>query len=208
MRRLRAWLLPRDDRGFSLMEVMAATVVMSVVVAITTAAILEIYRSVGRIDAETEAQTQVAAAFKQLDKEIRYARGISLQSAPLNGDYYVEYLVNLNSVDTCVQLRLRPGTSELQRRQWVKNVEPLAPTTWTTLAALTTSTTPFTVTSPEPNTLTGWRYQRLRVTFTATVGVGNAQSKRVSDVTFTALNATSGQDLTSTTCIEARGVDS
>lgn len=195
----------RRDDGFTLAELIVATSLMGVVTAVTTVAIVQIYRSYNSIDAEIEAQTQVTAAFRTLDQEIRYARSIS-DPATIDGDFYVEYLVNLDDVDTCVELRLRPSTSELQRRQWVKNAASLAPTSWTTLASLTTSAQPFTVTPADANALDAFRYQRLRVFFTAKVGSGEASSTRVTDITFTALNATA--DDNSGTCTEARGVSS
>jgi prepilin-type N-terminal cleavage/methylation domain-containing protein len=196
---------PRDDDGYTLAELIVATTLMGVVTAVTTLAIVQIYRSYNSTDAEIEAQTQVTAAFRVLDQEIRYARSIS-DAAQVDGDYYVEYLVNLDDVDTCVELRLRPSTSELQRRQWPKNAATLSPTAWTTLASLTTSAQPFTVTPADANALDAFRYQRLRVHFTAAVGSGESASSRVTDITFTALNATA--DDNSGTCTEARGVSS
>jgi prepilin-type N-terminal cleavage/methylation domain-containing protein len=195
----------RGDEGYTLVELIVATTLMGVVTAVTTLAVVQIYHSFNSTDAEIEAQNQVSATFRKLDKEIRYARSVS-DPAPIEGDHYVEYLVNLDDVDTCVQLRLQPSARVLQRREWVKNAVPLAPTAWTTLASLTTSAEPFTVSPADANGLDGFRYQRLRVRFTTTVGLGESASSRVSDITFTALNATA--DDNSDTCTEARGVDS
>jgi prepilin-type N-terminal cleavage/methylation domain-containing protein len=196
---------PRDDDGYTLAELIVATTLMGVVTAVTTLAIVQIYRSYHTIDAEIEAQTQVTTAFRVLDQEIRYARSIS-DPGLVDGDHYVEYLVNLDDVDTCVELRLRPSTRELQRRQWTKNTVALSPSPWMTLASSTTSTQPFTVTPADANALDAFRYQRLRVLFTAAAGSGESASSRVTDITFTALNATA--DDNSGTCTEARGVSS
>jgi prepilin-type N-terminal cleavage/methylation domain-containing protein len=196
---------PRDDDGYTLAELIVATTLMGVVTAVTTLAIVQIYRSYNTIDAEIEAQTQVTTAFRVLDQEIRYARSIS-DPGLVDGDHYVEYLVNLDDVDTCVELRLRPSTRELQRRQWAKSTGAPAPSPWATLASSTTSTQPFTVTPADANALDAFRYQRLRVLFTAAVGSGESASSRVTDITFTALNATA--DDNSGTCTEARGVSS
>ena len=106
----------RDDDGYTLAELIITTTLMGVVTAVTTLAIVQIYRSFHSVDTEVEAQTQVTAAFRTLDQEIRYARSIS-DPASIDGDHYVEYLVDLGDVDTCVQLRLRPSTGELQRRE-------------------------------------------------------------------------------------------
>ncbi|MFC4068227.1 type II secretion system protein [Actinoplanes subglobosus] len=195
----------RDDDGYTLAELIVATTLMGVVTAVTTTAIVQIYRSYNATDTEIEAQTQVTTAFRVLDQEIRYARSIS-DAGQLDGDHYVEYLVNLDDVDTCVELRLRTSTKELQRRQWAKNTGSPAPTAWTTLASSIMSDLPFTVIPADSNAIDGFRYQRLRVHFTATVGTGPAASSRVTDITFTALNATA--DDNSGTCTEARGVSS
>lgn len=207
------------DAGLTLLEIMVAMGILSVVMAAATTAIAQIYRSVNESENSAEAQAQVTRAFTRLDQEIRYARAISTP-AVLNGDYYVEYLMNIDNVDTCVELRLLTSTNDLQRRQWIKKVTPLTPTGWTTLAAVVTSGAPFTTLAADRNTLTGFRYQRLRLTVSAVLGggsgggsVSSGGSTRQTDVTFTALNAmaginTNGVDPNAATCIEARGITS
>jgi hypothetical protein len=123
-------------------------------------------------------------------------------------------------VDTCVELRLKTATNELQRRQWTKNVNPPAPTGWTTLADVVTAGVPFTTISADKVGLTGFRFQRLRLTVSAVLGGGtgggsatSGGTTRKTDVTFTALNATAGKtnngdDPNAATCIEARGITS
>jgi prepilin-type N-terminal cleavage/methylation domain-containing protein len=204
---------PRDDAGVSLIEVLVAMGIMAILMAIVTGAVAQIYHAVNRVDSLAETQSQINTAFVRLDKEVRYARGVS-DPAVVGGDYYVEYVRSVNSVDTCVELRLRTSTSELQRREWTKNASPLAPSAWTTLASNVTATTPFTVTAADSGSLVGFRYQRLTLAMTAIVGggasgntgSGRAGATRQTNVTFTALNATASTN--STTCIEARGVSS
>lgn len=203
------------DAGTTLAEVMVAMGLMSVVMVIATSALIQIYHSVNESENSADAQAQVTKAFARLDQEIRYARSISTP-AVLGGDNYVEYLINVDSVDTCVELRLRTSTNELQRRQWTKNATPLAPTSWTTLAAVVTSGAPFTTIPADKVTLTGFRFQRLRLTVSAVLGGGSyttGASSRQTDVTFTALNATAGKtndgvDPNAATCAEARGITS
>ncbi|WP_433791510.1 prepilin-type N-terminal cleavage/methylation domain-containing protein [Actinoplanes sp. CA-252034] len=195
----------RDDDGYTLAELIVATTLMGVVTAVTTAAVVQIYRSYNSTDAEIEAQTQITAAFRIMDGEIRYARSVS-DPAVIDGDHYVEYLVNLDDVDTCVQMRLHTPTGELQRRQWPKKAGALSLTGWTTLASPASSEKPFQVVPVDVNALDGFRYQRLRVSFTSRVGSGESAAGRVTDITFTALNATAEDN--SDTCTEARGVSS
>jgi prepilin-type N-terminal cleavage/methylation domain-containing protein len=209
----------RDDAGVSLVELMVAMGLMSVVMVMATGAIAQIYHSVNESENTAEAQAQVTRAFVRLDQEIRYARSISTP-AVLNGDFYVEYLMSVDAVDTCVELRLKTATNELQRRQWTKNTAPPAPTGWTTLADVVTAGVPFTTISADKVELTGFRFQRLRLTVSAVLGGGSGGggttsggTTRKTDVTFTALNATAGKtnngdDPNAATCIEARGITS
>jgi prepilin-type N-terminal cleavage/methylation domain-containing protein len=209
----------RGDAGVTLIEVMVAMGLMSVITVLATSAITEIYHSVNETDNTAAAQTQVTTAFARLDQEVRYARSISTP-AVVNGDNYVEYLLSVNNVDTCVELRLRTSTNQLQRRQWTKNVDPPAPTAWTTLADVVTSGVPFTTLLPDKVGITGFRFQRLRLTVSAVLGGGSGGgttttggTTRKTDVTFTALNATAGKtnngdDPNAATCIEARGIPS
>lgn len=216
-RRQSAYARRRDDAGVTLIELLVAMSVMSILMTIVTAAVVQIHHAVNGVDSLAQTQSQINTAFVRLDKEIRYARGVS-DPALVSGDYYVEYLRSVNSVDTCVELRLRTATSELQRRQWTKNMSPLAPGAWTTLASNVTGATPFTVTAADTNSLTGFRYQRLTVALTAIVGGGSsgvnsgrAGATRQTNVTFTAMNATASSNSTasnSATCTEARGVSS
>jgi hypothetical protein len=190
-----------------------AMVCMSILMTLVTSAIIQIYHSVNSVDAMSAAQTRIDTTFERLDKEVRYARGIS-NPGTVGGDQYVEYLLDVDSVDTCVELRLNNATRELQRRQWVKNRSPLAPTSWQTLAGGITATTPFTVLPARSTLPSDVRYQRLTVDVFSTAGGGPGQSassgragsRRETNVTFAALNTTDIDN--SATCTEARGVPS
>lgn len=201
------------DEGYSLIEVLMGMVCMSILMTLVTSAIIQIYHSVNSVDAASAAQSQIDTTFVRLDKEIRYARGVS-NPGTVDGDQYVEYLLDVDSVDTCVELRLHNATGELQRRQWLKNQTPTAPTGWQTLASSISATTPFTVTPAQSDLPTDVRYQRLTVDIFSTTGGGPGQNssaaragaRRETDVTFAALNTTAIDN--SATCTEARGVSS
>jgi len=201
----------RADAGYSLIEVMMAMVCTGILMTLVTSAVIQIYHSVNSVDAGSAAQAQIDTTFSRLDKEIRYARAISSPGA-VGGDPYVEYLLSADSVDTCVELRMRASTGELQRRQWPKNQAPLVPTGWQTLASSVTSATPFTVTAAAPVLPTDLQYQTLTLDITSVTGggqglsasAGRAGSERATAVTFTALNATAKGN--ETTCTEARGI--
>ncbi|MCU7729269.1 prepilin-type N-terminal cleavage/methylation domain-containing protein [Actinoplanes sp. KI2] len=196
---------PRDDAGVSLVELLVAMSLMAMVGAMFTTGIVQIRRSINKADSTYESQNQINSAFLRLDREVRYATGVSTP-AQVSGDSYVEYSVTVNGVDTCVELRLKTATRELQRRQWVHGATPLQPTGWTTLASGVTATTPFATTIADKATLTGLRFQTLTLNVTSTTGAGAQGSARETNVSFTALN-TSVAD-SSKVCIEGRSVSS
>ena len=196
---------PRDDEGVSLVELIVAMGLMAMVGVMFTTGILQVHSSLNKADSTAEAQGQINAAYLRLDQEIRYARGVSTP-ATVSGDYYVEYLVELKSVATCVELRLHTTTKELQRRQWTQGASPLKPTSWTTLASNVTGTTPFTTTVADGSSLTGLRFQTLALNVTSTSGLGGKATQRATNVSFTAMNTAVADN--STTCIQARSVSS
>jgi prepilin-type N-terminal cleavage/methylation domain-containing protein len=202
-----------NDEGYSLIEVMMAMVCTGILMTLVTSAVIQIYHSVNSVDAVSAAQSQVDTTFARLDKEVRYARGIS-EPAVVGGDPYVEYLLGVDSVDTCVEVRLHTATGELQRRSWTKNQSPLKPTGWLTLASSVTATKPFAVTVAAPVQTADLQYQTLTLDVTSVTGggpglsasAGRAGAQRETKVTFTALNAITKDSLT--TCTEGRGVSS
>ena len=194
---------PRDDDGVSLVELLVAMTLMAVVGAMFTGGILQVYNALNKTDSDYTAQSQINQAFGTLDREIRYAKSVSTP-ATVSGDVYVEYLVQIDNVDTCVELRLKTSAAQLQRRTWAQGVTPVAPTPWGVLASNVTGTTPFTVRALDKQNLTGYRFQRLVVNFTSTAGGGGTGTSRETNVTFAALNATAFDN--ASTCIEGRKV--
>lgn len=207
-------IFPSGDDGMTLVEIMVAMVIMAFLGALTDGALVQIYHSISSATAAAEAQTQINTAFLRLDREVRYARGLSTP-ATVNGNFYVEYSLTLDTTDTCVELRLNTTANTLQRRQWTKTSGTPVPTAWQTLAAsvypVTSTTAVFTVTNADSKGLTGFRYQRLNLDLISVVAAGNNTSSasatggatRETNVTFTALNATEN---VSTTCTEAQGI--
>ena len=180
------------DEGLTLIEVVTATAIMSIVMSLFTAGILQMYRTVNRTQATATVQAQLHIAFQRLDKEIRYAVGLSTPGA-VGADPYVEYLTANTGSPICAELRLHVATAQLQRRTWTQGASPLVPGPWTPLAAGVTGATPFTVLPADAT----FNAQRLRLQLTAT-------AKQV-DVTFTAVN-TSLTTASTTLCTEGRPI--
>lgn len=198
--------LRRDD-GVTMMEVVVSLTLMAVLMTVFTTSVISVYRNVNLTESLSTAQTQLNNAFLRLDKDVRYASGIS---RPLRvGDVqFVEYLNTSTGTEICTQLRFGVRTGELQRRTWNRTQIPIAPTGWALLASnLTTApgTVPFTR-IPE-NLATGAagesNFQQLELNFTVNIRTDRqiAQSK----ITFTALN-TSRALRSDDICVEGRAI--
>jgi prepilin-type N-terminal cleavage/methylation domain-containing protein len=190
----------RRDSGITLIEVVVSMTIMSVAMAIFTGGILQMYRVFNRSEATANAQSQINNAFLRLDKEIRYAAGISTPGA-VGSDRYVEFLTTYTGTPVCTELRLRVAAKQLQRRTWVQGSSPLVPSAWVPLASEVSSTQPFTFTAADAT----FNFQRLQLELTATSGSGGTATPKQTDVTFTALN-TSLTTTSATVCTEGRAV--
>ncbi|MEV4351821.1 prepilin-type N-terminal cleavage/methylation domain-containing protein [Actinoplanes sp. NPDC049596] len=198
-----------NDGGYSLIELMVAMGIMSVVLVIVLGGLTEVYSDVNRTDTLANARDQLGNSFRRLDKELRYANWLSTPGQ-VGGAWYLEYAVPgtpaIPATSTraasparpagCRQLVYRNGVLTLA--SWtLPGVTPGTPTTIATDLALTGSTPPFTVylanslpyASASPGTSgVGADYQvahsQVRLQFTGSVG----RTTLPFDVLFTAQN--------------------
>ena len=177
----------RDDEGLTLIEVVVSLTVMAVFMAMFTTSILQMYRSANSSEATVLAQSQVNLAFLKLDKQIRYAAGISQPgTGSSTSDPYVEYLTTDGTTATCHQMRL--DSSTLWWRSWTDASGTSPGSTWTPLVSGVSGSTPFVYTAPTDSAA----FQRLEVTLTASSGAGSTARSKKTDITFTALNTNRG----------------
>lgn len=179
------------DDGVTLMEMVVAMTVTAIFMTMFTTAVVQIYGVLDRNDATSTVQAQLNVAFVRLDREIRYAAGITAPGLGSGGstDWYVEYLNTGTSM--CGQLRLHLATGDtvrsLQLRTWASSGSPTA--AWVTLASGLTASgaggVPFAVLPADTTS----DFVRLRLTVTAQSGAGKTGAARATDVTFTALNS-------------------
>jgi Tfp pilus assembly protein PilV len=177
--------LHSDDAGLTLIDVLVSMTIMTVITALFTAGIVQMYRMVNGTDDRAVAQSQVSVALLRIDKDVRYASGLSVPYT-LSANQYVDFLVPKAGSSTCVQLRVVASTKVLQRRTWTWKANPLGATPWVTIASNVTSPTPFTYTGPD----TEISYQRLTVDLSVTTGPTGKTVTKNSKVTYTALNTT------------------
>jgi prepilin-type N-terminal cleavage/methylation domain-containing protein len=189
-----------DDNGFTMIEIVVTMTIMLIVLVLFTSGITQAYSAENRVDAAANSQGQLTIAFQRLDKEVRYAVGIS-NTGTVAGDQYVEFLTSFTGTPVCTEVRVHVATQQLQQRTWTQGMSPLVPSAWTQLASNVTSTAPFTVTQAG-STL---NFQRLRILLTVRTGSNATAATKNSDITFTALN-TSLTTSSNTICTEGRAV--
>ncbi len=190
----------RDDYGFTVLEMVITTAIMSLCMAVITAGLLQVYRVVNKNESISTGQSQLHIAFLRLDKEIHYAAGISVPAA-VGVDPYVGYLVPTAGIPVCVELRLRVAALQLQRRSWIQGSAPLTPSAWIPLASNLSAVQPFRFWAADPT----FGYQRLEVSLTTNSGAGVTASSTHTHVPFPARN-TSLATSTATVCTEGRAI--
>jgi prepilin-type N-terminal cleavage/methylation domain-containing protein len=183
------------DAGVTLMEVTVAMSVMAVVSSLAVAGVVHVFGTSNRADALVAAQAQAHTAFIRLDRDIRYASGIS-RPGQAGGNQYVEFTLTNSDVTTCTQLRLTGSTGLLQSRSRRSGV--VGP--WQTLASQITTPQQFTRMLPAE---TGAPHQQLDVLLTLQAGTGSTTNRRQSSYRFAALNTTDATE-SDTVC---RGLD-
>jgi prepilin-type N-terminal cleavage/methylation domain-containing protein len=184
----------RDDGGFSLMEVMVGSALMSVVMAVATGGFISMYHTTDLAESAAMTQTSLTASFSRLDREVRYAYRVNDEY--VTGDSFaVDYVIpDENNNLLCVQLTLPRTGGTLMRRQW-----PQASTPASSLATVSAiadhmvtgardasgnALNPFDRAVPNVDS----NFDRLRVKVNSTVGQSTLGTTRTYDLTFTALN--------------------
>ena len=210
-RRAEAGRIP-GDAGFSLIEVMVTMVVMSTVMVVFTASIIQAFRTSVKSESISTVQAQLQLAFQRFDRELRYASWIA-PPGKVGTAWYVEYADFDGS--NCGQLRLETAPAGqngsdaargvLEWLTWPRATPPVAGTKGQRLAAnLVTpdAAGPFERDIPAETAATATYspdFQRLRVRVSARVADSIAQV----DNTFTALN-TSRNTPTTNDCTKGR----
>jgi prepilin-type N-terminal cleavage/methylation domain-containing protein len=205
----------RHEDGVTMIEVVVSLTLMAVLMTIFTTAVLDVYRNVNQTESISTSASTLNNVFLRLDKEVRYASGISQPVRLSDGTWYVEYLNTSQGTEICTQLRLTP-TNLLQRRTWNRGQTSFAPSGWQLLASDVTKVNatgpstgpsanpstgpsaspgfanndPFVFSAPDParasGALAGSNFQQLTITLAA-LGRNGLQIA-ASSITFAALN--------------------
>lgn len=109
------------EDGMTLVELIVAMGILTVLLSISMAAVVGMTRSTVKAQAVTNASDHLRNTFQQMDKEVRYSSAINTPGE-VDGSIYIEYLVDSNAasgVQQCVQWRYNTAAGELQRRTWL-----------------------------------------------------------------------------------------
>jgi prepilin-type N-terminal cleavage/methylation domain-containing protein len=134
---------PRDDSGFTLVELLVAMGIFGVLLAVFATSITSFSRSTVRTYRSSDQATQSRIVFNQFDKQVRAASAITQPAVGTSGlNWYVEYRDETVVPGTCTQWVLRTDTDTLAVRDWtVGATSATAASAWRTLATNVVNTT-------------------------------------------------------------------
>jgi prepilin-type N-terminal cleavage/methylation domain-containing protein len=186
----------RDD-GFTLMEVMVGSALMSVVMAVATAGFVDMYKTADQTEANTLTETNLMMSFSRLDREVRYAYRVNQPYMADSSTYAIDYIVgDNNNTWQCVQLTLPVAGGALIRKQWPQNstsasaitsgvADMLISANTTTVNGAPVPANPFTLL---PTRQGNSNFDRLQINMNSTIGITGRNSTRNYNLQFTALN--------------------
>nr|WP_296074389.1 hypothetical protein [uncultured Actinoplanes sp.] len=206
--------LTGDDAGYSLVDLLVALSVMSILFVVVIGAIAEIYGNVTRTEGTSFAREEIGKSFRRLDKELRYATWISTPGK-VGSSWYLEYAVpSTDSAEYCRQLEFDTVSGVLTLAKWdpTGGGKPGPAGTIATDLTLNAGAAPFTLIAPNSTIYSSIGpaaagvgkhfapdYYQVRFLFNATLGRVSLRE----DVTFTAQN-TSGNSTTTSKCSGGR----
>ncbi|MGF1647483.1 MAG: type II secretion system protein J [Kineosporiaceae bacterium] len=176
------------DGGFTLVELVVAMSIFTVVVVISLAALRSMATTTVRTTQVADARVEADRLYNRLDKIVPYAAAVN-PAGQAAGDWWVELRTDVaagGQAPRCWQLRLDVPDAELRLRSWPPGA-PAAVSSWTTVAsgaAVRDGVPPFALRAADD------RVARQRLVVAVDIGLPGAPPYPL-DSTFTARN-TSG----------------
>ncbi|MEV6927748.1 hypothetical protein AB0M46_25055 [Dactylosporangium sp. NPDC051485] len=190
-----------DDRGVTLAELAVTTGIMSIVMAIFTTGLVQLFKAGNANEMVALTQAQLNTAFLRLDRELRYSGGFGPIHTDTSGNTFIEYLNpgTPSGIPDCVQLELYLGGKTLRRQAWRSEKGSKPTGRWTVLASqVNVGKSSFSIPTSDNTS-----YQRLRIQLYVASNPGSGRTEAYTDLTFTALNSKLTTTPT-TICPEAR----
>jgi prepilin-type N-terminal cleavage/methylation domain-containing protein len=178
----------RDDGGFSLVELVAAMAIFTIVIVISLAALRGMVTTTVRTTQVADARVEADRLYNRLDKIVPYASAVN-PAGQAGGDWWVEFRTDVAAgglAARCWQLRLDDSDAVARLRSWPPG-DPASVSAWTTVATgavVRDGVPPFTMAPADESVA------RQRLTLALDVALAGAPPYPL-DTTFTARN-TSG----------------
>jgi prepilin-type N-terminal cleavage/methylation domain-containing protein len=130
-----------SDTGVTLVELLVAMSIFTVLMSIFMVSIARMTHQTVRVQNVGDATASMQRAFERLDRQVRYANAIN-RSAVSGGNYYLEFrtdaLARRAAADRCDQYRVNVAAGTLEWRSWDVPIPPSTttptPTGWATMA--------------------------------------------------------------------------
>ena len=175
---------PADkDAGLTLVELLAAMGIFTIVIVVFMGGLITMTRSTVRAQDVTDAGDAVRMAFQTMDKQIRYASAVNRPGVGPSGSHYVEFIATSlpdGQDPLCTQWRFDPTARTLAYRTW-RDIPTGTPTAWRVIANDVrndlTASPPDVPFAFDPAGSAGLTHQQLRVS--VDVGRGVAGSTEV-----------------------------
>ncbi len=144
IRHLRRRKRHESDAGFSLVELIVAMGIFSVLLAVFGAAVVTMTKDTVAVQDDVNATAELQRAMNAFDRQLRYSSGVNRPVLVGGQTWYLEYLIDATAPGvqpTCTQWRVSGTTDLLETRTWVNDTSgaTVTPTAWTTVASRITN---------------------------------------------------------------------
>ena len=190
----------RGEDGVTLVEMVVGMAIMMIFLGIFTVAMVGMSKSESKARSVSDTASQVNVAFLWLDRNVRYASGLTAPGTS-SGDFYVELSNTGSGNQVCTQVRLHVANQQLQQRSWtVSGSSYTNLSSWLPIASnIVNTTNPFSVAA----TATGTEvHQQLGISLTSTGGAASNPTTTTSSFTLTAVNSPAPGSVSSNLCQE------
>lgn len=120
------------DRGFSLIELVVAVFIFSVVAAVFLTSAIGMLRAATDAESRSRTASSVIIITQLLDRQVRYADSINFPGTGASGARYIEFRTpassSLSGFAECTQWRFLPAEGRIESRSWRDSATPTLPT--------------------------------------------------------------------------------
>ena len=120
-----------SDAGFSLIELVVAMFVFSVVAAVFLTSAIGMLRVTADAESRSRTASSIVTVTQLLDRQVRYADSINFPGTGTNNARYIEFRTpagsSLSGFAECTQWRYLPAQARIESRTWRDSATPTLP---------------------------------------------------------------------------------